>query len=144
MNIFEEVKSLNFPIGEYLIAGSGPMAAHGIRDYKDIDILASEKLYEDLKKSKWEICLLDGVGGKREVLKYEKFEVGKNLWVNSYNPNTEEILKSAEIINDVPFLPLSELIKYKKALGREKDLRDIILIEEYLKNKAKVLTGTGI
>jgi len=135
MDIFEKVKNLNLPLGEYLIAGSGPMAARSIRDYKDIDILVTERLYEKLKKDDWEIVEVDGVNDKFEVLKKDKYEAGKNLWFGDYRPNSEFLITNAEIINGIPFLPLPELVKFKKALGREKDLKDIKLIEDYLNNK---------
>lgn len=132
MDIFEEVKKLNLPLGEYVVVGSGPMAARGIRDYKDIDILVTKNLYSKLIKQSWKTVEINGVNGKFEVLKNDKFEVDKKLWCGNYKPDTENLIKSAEIINGVPFLLLKELIKFKKALGREKDLKDIILIENYL------------
>jgi hypothetical protein len=132
MNIFEEVKKLNLPIGEYVIVGSGPMAAREIRDFKDIDILVSEKLYDELVKKGWEVVEVEGVGGKFKVLKKDIFEVNTTLWHGDYKPDTQDLIKRAEIICDVPFLPLQELIKFKTALGREKDLKDIELINSHL------------
>lgn len=132
MNIFEEVKNLNLPTGEYVIVGSGPMAAREIRDFKDVDILVSEKLYNELLKMGWEAVEIEGVGGKFKVLKRGIFEVNTTLQHRDYNPDTKDLIKRAEIICDVPFLPLQELVKFKTALGREKDLRDIELINNYL------------
>lgn len=71
---------------------------------------------------------------KKEVLKRGICEVGTDLWFKDYRLDTGTLIKNAEIINGIPFLPLSELIKFKKALGREKDFKDIELIEQYLKN----------
>ena len=133
MNIFEEVRNLNLPIGEYVIVGSGPMAAREIRDFKDIDILVSEKLYDELIKKDWKVVEIEGVGGKFKVLKKGIFEVNTTLWHGDYKPNTEDLIKKAEIICGMPFLPLPELIKFKTALGREKDQKDIELINNYLK-----------
>jgi len=135
MDIFEEVKSLNFPLGEYLVLGSGPLAARGIREYKDIDILVKEKLYDELIKHGWKTVEINGVNGKFEVLKNGKFEVDKRVWCGNYKPDTDNLTKNAEIINGVPFMPLEELVKFKTALGREKDLKDIALIRKYLENK---------
>lgn len=50
MNIFDHVKSLNLPFGEYVVIGSGVMSAHGIRQHKDVDLLVTPALYETLKK----------------------------------------------------------------------------------------------
>ena len=47
----------------------------------------------------------------------------------------EEVVASATIIDGVPFINLTELLKFKRALGRAKDLPDI-LIEEYLARRS--------
>jgi hypothetical protein len=119
-------------VGEYIVVGSGPMAAREIRDFKDVDILVSKKLYDELLKKGWEVVEVEGVGGKFKVLKKGIFEVNTSLWHGDYKPDTGELIKNAEIIYGVPFLPLQELIKFKTALGREKDLKDIELINNYL------------
>ncbi|MEN9342388.1 MAG: hypothetical protein RIQ54_644 [Candidatus Parcubacteria bacterium] len=54
MNIIEEVKKLNFPIGQYVIVGSGPMAVRGLRDAHDIDIVVTRELFETCKANGWE------------------------------------------------------------------------------------------
>lgn len=41
----------------------------------------------------------------------------------------EEIISSATLIDGIPFMNLDELIKFKIALGREKDFEDIELIK---------------
>lgn len=137
MDIFKEVKNLNLPLGEYVIVGSGPMAARGIRECKDIDILVSEKLFDSLKNKGWNAVNLEWEGRKFTTLKKGIFEVDKNFCTGKFNPDTNEVIKSADLINNIPFLPLSELIKFKKALGREKDLKDIELIKNHLKEYKK-------
>jgi hypothetical protein len=134
VNIFKEVKELNLPIGEYIVVGSGPMAARGIRECKDIDILVSEKLYNKLVAEDWRIVEIAGVTRKLMVLKKGLFEINKDLKFGKYNPETQNLINNAEIINGIPFLSLPELIKFKTALGRQKDFDDIKLIEKYLKN----------
>ena len=44
VDIFKEIAALNFPVGHYLIAGGGIMAARGIRPAYDLDILVTEEL----------------------------------------------------------------------------------------------------
>ena len=51
MNIFENVKKLNLPLGKYLVLGGGVLAAHGLRNYHDIDILTTESIFEELSKN---------------------------------------------------------------------------------------------
>ena len=50
----------------------------------------------------------------------------------AYSTSTQEAIDSATVIGGIPFMNLEELKKFKTALGREKDFRDIQLIEAYL------------
>ncbi|MFA5841907.1 MAG: hypothetical protein WC835_03050 [Candidatus Paceibacterota bacterium] len=44
MNIAQRVKKLNFPIGEYVVVGSGLLDALGLRKANDIDVAITQKL----------------------------------------------------------------------------------------------------
>ena len=126
-SIFNEVKNLNFPHGQYAVIGGGVMSAHGIRNYGDIDLIVSRDLFEKLKTQGWA-----HVQGKRNVLKNGNYEVDADYKYGEYQPSHEELIRNAEIIDGVPFIRLNEMIKYKKALGRKKNKKDIELIEQYL------------
>lgn len=52
MDIFKKLKELNFPLGEYVLVGSGPLAARGIRAANDLDIAVTLKLFKELIESK--------------------------------------------------------------------------------------------
>lgn len=43
MGIFENVKKFNFPIGEYVVVGSGLLAALGLREASDVDVAVTQK-----------------------------------------------------------------------------------------------------
>lgn len=131
MKIIEEIKSLNLPRGEYIVVGSGIMSVYGIREHKDIDLLVSKRLYEQLKSLGWEAKNLEG---KFEYV--SKGIVGASpeiITLPNYKPTLEELLSKAVIIDSVAFTSFRDLIEFKQALGREKDLIDIDLIEKYLK-----------
>lgn len=51
-----------------------------------------------------------------------------------YSTTTEEAIQTATIIDGIPFMNLNELCKFKEALGRDKDFKDIELIREYQRN----------
>ncbi len=129
MDIFKELKKLNFPIGHYVVVGSGIMAALGIREARDLDIAVDNELLKTLKKS----------GVYKEEIRYDKlFLVGSNIEIitqlnwEDYQTNVIDAISSAKIINGFPFLNIEETIKFKEALGREKDFKDIELIKDYL------------
>lgn len=106
MNIIEKVKQLNLPQGQYVVFGSGPLMIHGIRESHDIDLLVTPALYKKLEAdSTWQV---------RE-------------W-----PDGSNYLAKAEMIEGVSFAPLREVLKWKQAYGRPKDMADVRLIAEYL------------
>jgi hypothetical protein len=51
MDIFKKLQELNFPIGEYVLVGSGPLAARELREASDLDIAVTDKLWQQLLDS---------------------------------------------------------------------------------------------
>ncbi|MBI1968375.1 hypothetical protein HYS49_00530 [Candidatus Woesearchaeota archaeon] len=124
-DFLQELKALHLPIDEYAIFGSGPLAIRGIRDCNDLDIMVSARLWEEL-------YIQYAPAGK-------KIEVGRiELW-RDWMPwfssaEVDEIIASAERIDNLPFAPLPYVIELKKRMGREKDQQDLALIDKYLKS----------
>ena len=130
MNIFDEVKKLNLPLGEYIVVGSGILAAHGIREAHDIDLLVSRDIFKNLEGKGWaRKTTSDG----RSALTRGVYEAYTEFVCGKYKPAADELIKKAEIREGVPFLPLSELLKFKRELGREKDRKDIERIKKFLR-----------
>jgi hypothetical protein len=73
---------------------------------------------------------------KAGYLYKDNIEVGDVWDYGEYNPDPQLLINDADIIDGVPFVRLEEVLKWKKAYGREKDKMDIKLIEEYLKNQS--------
>lgn len=127
MNIFDEVQSLNLPIGEYAVVGGGVMAAHGLREHHDVDLIVTPELFKKLVTIGWEKAT-----DKENVIRKGNFEADSDFHYQNYRPNQLELIENADLIRDIPFIKLSELLKFKEALGREKDKEDIELIKKYL------------
>jgi hypothetical protein len=134
MDIIKKVKELNFPSGEYVVVGGGILEALGLRNTNDVDVFVTLKLLEKLRESgkyieeiKWGKMFLTG----------EKIDIMGQLNWKDYPTKIEEAIRTATIIDGVPFLNIEETIKFKTALGREKDFKDIELIKEYLRKKHK-------
>lgn len=145
--ISERVKRLGFPVGEYVVVG-GAMEAHGIREAGDLDIVVTESLFASLIDQGWEVCECDACreewnrGSARRMLKRPGIDILSDYsWKDAYRADTAELIKNADIIDGVPYAPLTELVKWKRAAGREKDMRDIELIEQYLAGRSPVMSG---
>lgn len=65
----------------------------------------------------------------------EEVDIIKQLDWEDYPTIVEEAIKGADIIQGFPFLSVSETIKFKTALGREKDFRDIRMLKDYFKKQ---------
>jgi catechol 2,3-dioxygenase-like lactoylglutathione lyase family enzyme len=134
VDIFEKIRQLNLPNGSYVVVGGAVLQAHGIREANDIDILVTPKIYKQFKMNGWPE---QETGTDRWVLIKDVFEVGKdwNFKKFGYRPKVKDLIKKSETINSIPFVRLEEILRWKRALGRPKDVPDILLIESYLMPK---------
>lgn len=137
--LFENVKSLNFPLGEYAIFGSGPMGIRGLREMHDIDLIVKERLFKEYKnKEGWEEKKVND--GDMVFIGLANYDLNIEMWDEWYPGwNIDSLIDDAEIIDGLPFVRIEELLKWKKTFAREKDSKDAEIIEKYLtENKRKV------
>ena len=132
MNIIKAVKKLKLPLGEYVVVGGGILEALSIRGTNDVDIIVVPGLFDKLRESK---KYKEEIRWNKMFLIGDDIEIGTKLDWENYSTTIEEAIRRATIIDGIPFLNLEETVKFKKAMGRDKDFKDIKLIEEYLKNK---------
>jgi hypothetical protein len=127
-SLIAQLNNLKLPKGKYVVVSSGALAAHGIREANDLDILVTQEVFSDLAK-KHQITTHSG----REVIESGDLEImGKgSIFTEGEIATIEEILSSADVIDGVPYINLNLLKKFKQKMGREKDLKDIELIEKY-------------
>lgn len=128
---FEELKSINLPAGNLAVFGSGPMCVRGLRECQDLDVIVTEKVFNEyLQNLDWE--LKEHNNSKYLKNKNLEIELWKNWALGDWN--IQELIKDSEVINGIPFVKLEYVLKWKKINNLEKDLKDIKIIEDYLKN----------
>ena len=130
----EKIKFLNLPLGKYTVFGSGPMAARGLKEANDIDILVTLDLWNTLSKTmKQEKSKLSNT----PFLVYNKDNT-ITFWKDMYPGkwDIDKLIKTSDIIDGVPFVKLTEVYRWKKMMNRDKDKNDMLLIEKYL-NRVK-------
>ena len=124
MNRQDIIKRLNsFPYSkdEYWVITGSAMVLYGIREMThDIDMGCTPRMADQLEKDGYVPTLTES--GNRKFSIGDDIEIFEN-W--KYG--------SVERIDDIPVLSLDGLIEMKKSLGRDKDYRDIALIEEFKK-----------
>ncbi|HIH46745.1 TPA: NUDIX domain-containing protein [Candidatus Woesearchaeota archaeon] len=118
----EGLKCLKLPLGEYAITGSGPMAVRGLREANDIDVV--------VKKTLWLELLKRFVPYDSKHMKIGNIEI----WGDFLNltERIDDVIDSAEPLAGYPFVTLQDTLSWKKFLNREKDQKDIKMIEETL------------
>lgn len=139
MDIHSILLKLNLPSDQYVVLGSAVLQVHGIRQARDIDIMGTHDLINKLSKSGWKSkwVFRDWTirRGVKTVVDGYDVEMYSEKNIRSFDTEAKELIRTADIINGIPFMNLTELISLKKALGRKKDFEDIKMIKEYLNNK---------
>jgi len=135
--LFQNFRGLDIPVDEYIITSGGPLAIRNIKKTADVDVLASEKLWEELatkhqvkkypERGVSIISLIDDI----DVLHFD--EQSKD------GPTDIEQIKNAEIIDGLPFQSLRDCLWFKKHSDRAKDKQDIELAKEYFKTHTEEL-----
>jgi len=124
MNIKQKIQSLDLPENSFVVVGSGIMGALGIRESNDIDMIISQEVFDDLERKGWD----HDNWPDQIVLKNDVFDLGVH-WMNE---KVEDLIKKATIIDDIPYLSLTDLLTWKIARSRPKDILDVQLINDYL------------
>ncbi len=133
MNRF--LKRLGLNPNNSIVIGSGILQALKIRKSGDIDMVVTQEAYDLLRKSgKFTISENHG----REILADDTLEIGANWIILGKAYNFEDFKDDSVVIDGVRYITINFLYKAKKSWlkndddVREKDIKDIELIEGYL------------
>lgn len=126
---FTELKKLNLPIWKYAIFGSWPLWVRNIRESQDLDLLVTQDLWNELVL-KYEKYLLLEPYEHIQIWEIEIMQACVHLDFEKIN----EMIKNADIIENLPFVKLEDIRDWKTNMWREKDFKDVDLINNYLEN----------
>ncbi len=126
MNKAEIIEKLNaFPYAreDYWIITGGAMVLYGIREQtNDIDLGCSTRMADALER--------DGFFDKYTESGRRHFRYGEDIEISE-----NWLYDSVTTVEGFPVITIRGLIDMKRELGREKDMRDIRLINEYMSRK---------
>ncbi|HAN09388.1 MAG TPA: hypothetical protein DCP90_02110 [Clostridiales bacterium] len=126
-NVIKIMSELKYDKNEYWVTGGTALVMYGVKEQtKDIDLGFTEKLYEELIKQK--DCIINLLDGNVRQISIQNTNI--EFIDNWY---TDEI----KMIEGIPVASLESIKKKKQELGREKDLKDIEAIDEYLEKETK-------
>jgi len=125
LNKLKALDALSLEMGTYAITGGGPLAIRNLRGADDVDIVVIRDVFDELSK---------------KYVPYDEnhIRIGViEVWGDFINltERMDEAIASSEWIEGYPFVSLEDTLSWKKFLNREKDQKDIALIEAYLQNR---------
>jgi hypothetical protein len=138
-DIINKVKSLNLPVGQYMLIGGSNLAVRGFRDTRDLDILVTPDLFNTLMSDGFVLDPEYEQKWNRKRLIKDDTEIYGDLYLEKQNYffDVAQIISEADIVEGIPVQSLQNILVCKADSAREKDLRDIELIKEYLKERFK-------
>lgn len=128
--LVREFLSYDLDPDDYVIAGSGPLLAHGMRaQISDLDVIARGAAWERASAlGRRQVAPFGGVtavyllDGAIEVL---------DGWFPGHW-SVDRLIDEADLIEGIRFLSLRLTLEWKRLLGREKDRADIAALERRL------------
>ena len=116
--IIARLEELNLDDTKYWVITGGAMVLYGLREQtSDIDLGCTSDLADLLQQEGFPVERMPD--GTRKIVVEEDVEIFEN-WLEN----------KVERFEGVPVISIQGLIEMKRALGREKDFRDIQLILE--------------
>ena len=131
----DKVKALDLPLDQIIVIGSGILDQLGIRPASDIDLAAS---YDLMKKLSEESSDWSKKFGYNQRFYFVKDDGSAEVWdgwdFDGQAVSYDDLLDYAVKYDGVRFVDLEFLRKWKSWRGREKDVRDVELIDEWRAN----------
>ncbi len=120
LGIIKELNRFPYSRDNYWLLTGGAMVLYGIKEQtSDIDLGCNKRMADELERDGYLFDLSES--GNRHFKYGDCIEVFEN-WIND----------TVTVLEDIPVITIDGLIEMKEELGREKDFRDIAIIEEYL------------
>lgn len=134
MNIKNKLDDLGLTSENSIVIGSGILSALNLRESKDIDVVANEEKYKELADNN---RFKKEQNHGREILDDGLFEIGTSWTVVGKTWKFDDLLNHSTIIDGVRYNAVEFLLDAKRRWiadgeGRQKDIDDVKLMEQYL------------
>jgi hypothetical protein len=117
------VTELDLDRRDFVIFGSGPLLAHGLRQcIRDLDVVARGTVWRCI--SQHGVPAAGTINGAPMAQFWGQLIQFSPGWI-SEDWDTDDLIDRAEIIHGLPFAQLTDVLAYKQALDRPKDRPDI-------------------
>lgn len=129
--LISQVLDLQMPPGDFALAGSAPLYAHGLRPrLRDLDVVARGVAWDIAQTFDKPVQAPSGIGrvvriGDGEIEIFDR-------WVAPEWP-IDSLIDDAEVIDGIRFVSLRDSLAWKRYLHRKKDAADIRMLEAYFR-----------
>ena len=125
------VTDLDLDRSDFVIFGSGPLLAHGLRQgVRDLDVVARGNTWR--RVSEHGIRGTGAISGSPMALFWGGLIQFSPEWI-SQDWDTDDLITRSELIQELPFAQLTDVLAYKQKLDRPKDRRDIDVLLDLLR-----------
>jgi hypothetical protein len=125
------VTDLDLDRSDFVIFGSGPLLAHGLRQgVRDLDVVARGNTWR--RVSEHGIRDTGAISGSPMALFWGGLIQFSLEWI-SQDWDTDDLITRSELIQGLPFAQLTDVLAYKQKLDRPKDRRDINVLLDLLR-----------
>ena len=127
----DRVKELGLPPEQIIVIGSGILDQLGIRQSADIDVVTNREVLEEIASSDGWVEKLDK-NQRQYLVKHDgSVEIWDGWEFDGQVVGYDDLLSHSVVYDNVRFVNLEFLRRWKNWRGREKDIRDVELIDEW-------------
>lgn len=130
LQVIFEIKALSLPSRQYVVVGGAALAVRGFRNTDDIDLVVTPLLFEKLKSEGW---VQKQRPNGRIGLKCGCVEAYLDVNTQSFVRDTDWLIAHSELVEGIHLADLNTILGWKRAYGRDKDARDIELLEKVIR-----------
>jgi hypothetical protein len=127
------LKKLNLPKDSYVVLIGASLCARGIRNSGDIDLLIHPSLRKILLKNGFKEEVISGQNNVCRRFSQGKIEAFDYFLNVGFFEEFTRVFSPVEYIEGIPFVSISDIQGIKHRFNREKDKKDLILLEQYQK-----------
>jgi hypothetical protein len=127
--LFERLRQLNLPEGDFAIFGSGPLLVRGvIAASNDLDVICRGAAWERVN-TLGELQYLEDYDVTVVSLDEDTITFGTEWGIGDFD--VDELIDRAELIDGLPFVQLESVIQYKEIRNSETDQVHLAAIAKY-------------
>ena len=130
MEVFERLKGLKLPAGDFAVFGSGPLIARGIiPQTNDLDVLCRGAAWQQVQRLA-DPTFIEELDVTIVVLDDGRLTFGNRWAIGEFDIDT--LIDTAEEIHGIPFVRMEHVVSYKKTANRRKDREHLAAFDAWL------------